>query len=158
MFLDIDGIHGESLDSEHGNEIEIQSWGWETNNPVRWDLNQGGHSTKVHINAVNVTKICDRSSVALYQYCVTGKHFKKAKITCRKNDGEKKIEYLIVDMTDVMISKVLWSGQGDSQTLGETIELSFAEFKLRYKLQNDMGDSNPGDQDWGFNIQTQKPA
>lgn len=159
MFLAIDGIQGESLDVHHPNEIEIQTWNWDTINPVRWDLNQGGHSTKVKINAVNVTKIADRASVALYQYCVTGKHFKKAKITCRKNDGDQKIEYLIVDMTDVMISKVAWTGQGGEQTLGENIEISFAEFKIRYQLQADSGDATvqPG-MDWGFNIQKQMTA
>jgi type VI secretion system secreted protein Hcp len=154
MFLKIDGIVGESLDVAHKTEIEIQSWSWDSTNPVRWDLNQGGQSTKAHINAISVNKMCDQASVALYRYCVTGKHFKNARIICRKNDGEQKIEYLTVEMEDVMISKVCWSGQGESQTLPETIEISFAEFTLKYKTQRDSGDAS-GDMMFGFNIQSQ---
>jgi type VI protein secretion system component Hcp len=62
-------------------------------------------------------------------------------------------------MTDVMISKVAWTGQGGEQTLGENIEISFAEFKIRYQLQADSGDAavSPG-LDWGFNIQKQMTA
>lgn len=155
MFLQIEGIQGESIDSWHPNEIEIQSWSWFTNNPVRWDLNQGGQSSKVHVDHIIVNKICDQASVALYRYCVTGKHFKTARIICRKNDGEQKLEYLTVDMTDVMIQKVNWNGQGGDQTLGESIEVSFAEFTLTYKTQQDSGDAANGDMTFGYNVQTQ---
>jgi len=61
-------------------------------------------------------------------------------------------------MTDVMISKVAWTGQGGEQTLGENIEISFAEFKIRYQLQADSGDAVQAGLDWGFNIQKQMTA
>ena len=154
MFLKIDGIEGESLDRWHKGEIEIQQWNWNTSTPVQWERNQGGHSSGAKIDKINVTKVCDRASTTLYRYCVTGKHFKHARIICRKNDGEKKLEYLTIEMEDVMIGMVKWAGNGDAQILGETIELSFAEFYLTYKTQKDTGDSEPG-RNFGFNIQTQ---
>jgi type VI secretion system secreted protein Hcp len=154
MFLKLDGVEGESLDHAHANEIEIQSWTWNTMNPVRWDLNQGGQSTKVQVHHIDLKKACDKASVTLYQNLVTGKHIKNAKITCRKNDGENKFEYLIVELTDLMVAKVEWTGAGDSQTLEETVHLSFAEFKLHYQVQGDSGDANGG-KSFGFNVQRQ---
>jgi type VI secretion system secreted protein Hcp len=154
MFLKIDGIQGESIDSWHANEIEIQSWSWMTTNPVRWDLNQGGQSSKVKVDKIVVQKVCDQASVALYRYCTTGKHFKNARIICRKNDGEQKLEYLTVEMQDVMIQQVNWTGQGNEQALGESIEICFAEFTLTYKPQQDSGDAT-GDMTFGYNVQTQ---
>src|ERR1700746_609319 len=125
MFLKLDGIEGESLDSAtpvpHANEIEIKSWQWVTKNKVRWDVNQGGQSTKVEVDEIQLEKSCDRASVSLYQCCVTGKHIKNGTITCRKNDGEQKVEYLVVKLKDVMISNVSWSGQGDDQALKENV-------------------------------------
>lgn len=155
MFLWIDGIQGESTDIERKNWIELQTWNWNTNNPIRWDLNQGGQSTKAKIDNIQVTKICDQASVTLHRYCLTGKHFKTATIVCRKNDGEKKLNYLTVDMTDVMISHVKWDGSGDAQTLTETVDISFADFTLKYTPQRDSGNPD-GEMHFRYNIQTQE--
>jgi type VI secretion system secreted protein Hcp len=155
MFLKLDGVKGESLDEKHGEEIEINKWDWTTINHVKWDLNQGGQSTKVDVNAISIDKICDKASVILYQCCVTGKHIPTAKITCRKNDGDQKVEYLVVDLKDIIVSKVAWQGQGNDQSLSETIELSFAEFKLNYSVQADAGTA-AGATSFGFHIQKQQ--
>jgi type VI secretion system secreted protein Hcp len=156
MFLRLDGVEGESLDQTHTKEIEILSWHWVTVNHVRWDLNQGGQSTKVDVGEIKIDKICDKASVVLYQCSVTGKHIPSAKITCRKNDGDQKVEYLIVDLKDVMVSKVEWTGDGQNQSLNETVELSFAEFQLNYKVQQDQGDAAGGMTSFGFHIQKQQ--
>ena len=154
MFLKLDGIAGESLDLKHSGEIEIKGWGWPTVNNVRWDVNQGGQSTKVEVKDIILQKVCDQASVTLYQCCVTGKHIKSGTITCRKNDGDQKVEYLIVTLTDIMVTKVEWAGQGENQALDETVGLSFAQFRLDYKVQNATGDA-AGAKSYQFNVQTQ---
>src|SRR3569832_2495029 len=141
MFLKLDGIEGESLDSDLGGEIEIMGWVWTTNNIVRWDINQGGQSTKVEIKDIELEKICDKASVTLYQCCVTGKHIKSGTITCRKNDGDQKVENLIVKLTDLMVTKVQFIGEGDSQSLKEVVGLSYTEFRMDYKVQIDTGNA-----------------
>lgn len=154
MFLKLDGIEGESLDSVHTGEIEIINWNWENKNVVKWDQNQGGQSTKVDVGELSITKFCDKASPTLQQNCVTGKHIKNGTITCRKNDGEQKVEYLVVKLTDIMISKVHWDGDGGDQSLKEQIGISFAEFRIDYKLQNDTGTAG-GVKGFGFNVQKQ---
>jgi type VI secretion system secreted protein Hcp len=155
MFLKLDGVPGESLDKTHASEIEILSWHWATENHVRWDLNQGGQATKVNIHEIKIDKICDKASVVLYKCCVTGKHIPSAKITCRKNAGDQKFEYLVVELTDVMVSKVSWDGRGEEQALNEAVELSFAEFKLNYTTQQDLGQAS-GAINFGFHVQKQQ--
>jgi type VI secretion system secreted protein Hcp len=154
MFLKLDGIEGESLDSVHSGEIEIINWTWENKNVVKWDQNQGGQSTRVDVGELSVTKFCDKASPTLQQNCVTGKHIRSGTITCRKNDGDQKVEYLVVKLTDIMISKVHWDGDGGDQSLKEQIGLSFAEFRVDYKLQQDTGNAG-GVKGFGFNVQKQ---
>jgi type VI secretion system secreted protein Hcp len=156
MFLELDGVLGETLDHEHAKNggIEIKSWSWNTENTVRWDVNQGGQSTKVKIEHIDLKKTCDKASPTLHQCCVTGRHIKKGKVTCRKNDGESKFTYLVVDMTDIMVSKFFWEGDGNEQMLNETVQLSFAKYNISYKLQNDTG-SAQGSADFEFDIQRQ---
>jgi type VI secretion system secreted protein Hcp len=155
MFLQLDDIKGESLDNEHHEEIEITLWGWTTTNTVRWDINQGGQSTRIDIKDIELEKICDKATVTLYQNCVTGKHIKHGKITCRKNDGEQKVEYLVVHLKDIMVTKVSFTGDGSSQSLKENVCLSFAEFRMDYKLQNDSGSAAGGVKGFEFNVQKQ---
>lgn len=155
MFLKLDGIEGESMDDAHGGEIEIRSWTWPTENHVHWDVNQGGQSTKVVISDITLEKICDKASVTLYQNCVTGKHIKSGTITCRKNDGDQKVEYLIVKLTDIMVTKVEFAGD-DGPSLKETVGLSFAKFRMDYKVQNDTGTAAGGAKSYEFDVQRQK--
>ena len=160
MFLKLDDVKGESIDAAtpvaHEGEIEIKRWRWVTENKVKWDINQGGQSTKVDVKQIELEKICDRASVVLYQCCVTGKHIRNGVITCRKNDGDQKVEYLIVKLKDIMVSEVEWNGDGEDQTLKETVKLSFAEFFLDYKVQTEAGTVAPGANTFGFNIQKQQ--
>jgi len=90
----------------------------------------------------------------LYQNCITGKHIKQGTITCRKNDGESKVEYLVLHLKDIMITKVQFIGDGDAQSLKEAVGLSFAEFRMDYKVQNDTGDA-AGAKSFQFNVQRQ---
>jgi len=155
MFLKLDGIEGESQDFAHAGEIEILKWNWDTTNHTRWDVNQGGQSTKVTIQDISVDKICDKASVTLYQCCVTGRHIKNATITCRKNDGEQKVEYLIMRLTDVMVTHVHFEGDGNNQSLNENVGLSFAKFRMEYKVQNDTGTA-AGAKSYEFDVQKQQ--
>jgi type VI secretion system secreted protein Hcp len=154
MFLQLEKIDGESLDSTHSGKIEIKSWAWKTTNTVRWDVNQGGQSTKVLIEHIDINKTCDKASPILHQCCVTGRHIKSGKIICRKNDGDSKFEYMILELTDIMLNKFEWSGDGNEQSINETLGLSFAEYKISYKLQGDIGTAQ-GSSEFKFNVQTQ---
>src|SRR5947207_5591535 len=115
MFLELEKVLGESLDHEHKDHIEIKQWQWTTENKVTWDVNQGGQSTKVKIEHIELKKICDKASPILHQCCVTGRHIKSGKITCRKNDGDSKFTYMVVDMTDIMVRKFYWASAGTDQ-------------------------------------------
>ncbi len=155
MFLKLDGVDGESLDEKHTAEIEINSWGWGVDNPASFKVGQGGQSTQANFSAIHVNKICDKASVTLFKNCTTGKHIGSGKITCRKLDGDSKVDYLVIDLTDIMVANVSWSGSGSEQILHETVSLVFAEFKSTYQLQQDTGSAG-GSTEFGFNIQSQK--
>ncbi len=155
MFLKLHGVDGESIDQTHHDEIEIKDWSWTTLATLNCAWNQGGQATKVDVHGIIVNKICDKASVILLQNLVTGKHISWAKITCRKNDGEQKFEYYIMELKDVMISDITFTGQGNDQQVGESITLAFAEFALNYNIQKDSGQVGGG-KHFNFHIQKQK--
>jgi type VI secretion system secreted protein Hcp len=161
MFLKLDGIKGESLDeapgSPHTNEIELLSWNWSTENHVKWDINQGGQSTKTVITPIDMEKYVDSATHLLYQVCVNGKHIKSGVLTARKNAGDQKIDYLTIELEDIMVNKMEWQGQSEEAFVKERLQLSFAQFKIKYAKQDDTGAATTVG-DVGWNIQKQKAA
>jgi type VI secretion system secreted protein Hcp len=161
MFLKLEGIDGESLDdaqgSSHLNQIEILAWNWSTENHVKWDVNQGGQSTKTVVAPIDLEKYVDASTHRLYQACVNGLHIKEGTLFARKNAGEEKMDYLEIKLKDIMVNKMEWQGQGDEAYVKERLQLSFAEFNIAYNKQDDLGKKqNVGNAGW--NVQKQKAA
>lgn len=155
IYLKLDGLPGESMDHQHKDWIEVESFNWGVDNPASFAIGQGGQATQAHIAAISLQKQCDKSSVAMFKACTTGKHIPKGTISCLKLDGENRVEYLKIDLTDIMVSNFQWSGNGGEHLVHEHVSLVFAEFKEAYKLQQDKGSAG-GNTDFGFNIQTSK--
>jgi type VI secretion system secreted protein Hcp len=157
VYLKLDGLDGESMDDDHKDWIEVESFSWGVDNPASFAIGQGGQATQAHIAAVSVQKRCDKSSVAMFKACTTGKHIPKGTISCMKLDGDSRVEYLKIDLTDMMVSSFQWSGSGGEHLIHEHVSFVFAEFKEAYKLQQDQGSAG-GNTDFGFNIQTSKAS
>ena len=155
IYLKLDHIDGESLDENHEKWIELESFSWDVNNQANFAKGQGGQATQSEIHGISVTKICDKSSVILWKNCTTGKHILNGKIRCLKLDGEKRVEYLRIDLTDIMVKSIKWNGVGNESVMKEDVELVFAEFHQEYVLQSDVGDPQ-GAVPFGFNIQTSR--
>jgi type VI secretion system secreted protein Hcp len=154
IYLRLDDIKGESIDQDHKEWIELESFKWNVANDASFALGQGGQASQGHVDKISVDKICDRSSVTLFKHCTTGKHIKGGEISCLKLDGETRIEYFHVELTDIMVAKVDWSGRGDEAVLHESVSLEFAEFHKKYKVQQDTGGEAPGPIEFKFNRQT----
>jgi type VI protein secretion system component Hcp len=58
-------------------------------------------------------------------------------------------------LTDIMVTKVHFEGEGDQQALKETVMLSFAQFRMDYKVQNDTGSAG-GAKSYQFDVQRQQ--
>ena len=118
IFLQIDGITGESQDSQYKGTIEISSFAL--------SASQSGASTATGagagkgVTSLTVVKQVDGTSAALLQHCAKGTHFDKVFLYVRKAGGAPAVEYL---MTDVLISSIQTSSNGAQPT--ETVTLKF---------------------------------
>ncbi len=94
----------------------------------------GGGAGKANFQDISVTKYLDNASPILMLYCANGDHFPKAKLTVRKA-GKTPLEYLIIDMKNVLITSVSTGGSGGEDRLTENVSLNFAQVKVSYKKQ-----------------------
>lgn len=138
FFLVLDGIKGESQDHKHKDQIDIISWSWGASQSGTTHTGTGSGSGKVAVHDLSITKYIDKSSPILSQHCHTGKHIKKGKLICRKA-GDKPLEYLTIELEDIMVSNVSHGGHGGEDRLTESLSLNFAQVHMKYAQQNSDG-------------------
>ena len=147
MFLKIDTIKGETTDKHFSKEhaIDVLAWGWGVTNSGTTHMGGGGGSGKASFQDLSVTKYVDSSSHALLGACATGEHFTKASLHVRKA-GKTQLEYITIEMKEVMVTSVSTGGSGGEDRLTENLSLNFAEVKFTYKPQKPdgtLGDALP---------------
>jgi type VI secretion system secreted protein Hcp len=138
MFMKIDGVTGESKDSAHSGEIDVLSWNWALSQSGSRHIGGGGGSGKVNVSDMQFVKYVDKSSTDLMLFCCNGKHVASAQLTIRKA-GESPLEYLIVKMTDCLISSHTGGGSAGDDRLIETVALNFAKVEVDYTPQKEDG-------------------
>jgi type VI secretion system secreted protein Hcp len=157
MFLDITGeIKGESQDSKHKDEIDVLAWSWGMSQSGSFHVGGGGGAGKANFQDISVTKWIDNASAVLMNYCANGDHFTKAKLTVRKA-GKKPLEYLIIDMKDILVTSVSTGGSGGEDKLTENVTLNFRTCKVTYKEQKADGSGGP-EKIFEWNIAENDPA
>jgi type VI secretion system secreted protein Hcp len=139
MFLELDGINGESVDSEHKGKIDILAWSWGIANTGTFQHGSGGGGGKSSFQDLAITKYIDSASPTLMLDCANGAHIAKGKISVRKAGGDKPLEYLTIELTKILISAYNTGGSGGEDRLTENINLNFAEVKVTYTPQTDKG-------------------
>jgi type VI secretion system secreted protein Hcp len=144
MFLQLDGIKGESKDSKHKDEIHIESFSWGMSQTGAHGAGGGGGAGKVSVHDISITKFVDKSTCALMLSCANGKHIPKGLITVRKA-GEKPLEYMKIKLTDILISGVQFAGHGGDQ-MTENVTLNLAKFEVEYQEQKADGSGVAGGQ------------
>ncbi|HLJ13779.1 MAG TPA: type VI secretion system tube protein Hcp [Bryobacteraceae bacterium] len=134
-FLKIDGIKGESLDSKHKDEIQIQSYSWGEQNSGTFSDTSGGGAGKVQMHDFTFTQVVQKSSPLLVKACATGQHIKNAILTCRKA-GTTPQEYLKITMSDILVSSYSVGGQAEASVVPtDAITLNFAKIEYSYAPQ-----------------------
>jgi type VI secretion system secreted protein Hcp len=109
VYLQIDGIKGESSDSAHQGWIECQSVNWSLHQPKSaTGSTAGGHTAeRSELSDVSLQKIADLASPILAQHCAMGKTIPKAKLEFMRADGNgTRIKYYEVELENVLVAHV----------------------------------------------------
>ncbi len=150
MFLKLDGIEGEAQDSTHKKEIDVLAWSWGYSQSGTTHMGSGGGGGKVNVQDISVTKYVDSSSNLLMKHCYEGKHIGKGALVVRKAGGSP-LEYITIEMEDIIVSSVSTGGSGGEDRLTENISLNFSVVNFKYKPQEKDG-SGGADKEFGWKI------
>ena len=134
-FLKIEGIQGESLDKNHKDEIEIDSYSWGLANAGSFGSGGGGGAGKASFQDFHFTTKLNRSSPLLMKACATGQHIKEATLTVRKA-GSGGFEFLKIKLNDILVSSLQPGGAGgDGDLPADQFSLNFVRIDFLYTVQ-----------------------
>ena len=138
-FLKLDEIPGESSDHKHAGEIDLQSWSWGEANSGTHGSGGGGGAGKVSVQDFHFVMLHTKASPKLMLACANGHHIKQGILTCRKA-GKDQQEFLVIKMTDLLVSSYQSGGSGHSDVIPtDQISLNFAKIEWEYKEQKPDG-------------------
>ena len=143
IFARIGTIKGESRDARHKDEIEVLSWSWGVSQSGTAGQGGGGGAGKASFQDFNFTHHVDKASPLLMKACATGEHIRDATITVRKA-GKGQQEFLIIKMTDVIVTSVSTSVSAEGDAAVEGVMLAFAKVDLEYRPQKPDGTLDAG--------------
>nr|WP_314545311.1 type VI secretion system tube protein Hcp [uncultured Massilia sp.] len=153
VYLQIDGIKGESQDSAHQGWIEVTSAQWGVMQPRSATASTGGGHTaeRCEHRTLALSKLADLSSPLLMQTCSMGKTIPKAKLEFMRADGDgHRVKYYEVELENVMIANVEQMIHGGS-ILHDEIGLRFSKVKWKYTQQK-IGGGASGNTSGGWDL------
>jgi len=80
MFLELDGIKGESVDATHKDKIDVLSWSWGLSNTGTFHHGSGGGAGKANFQDISITKYIDKATADLWYHTASGKHIAKGSL------------------------------------------------------------------------------
>ncbi len=137
-FLKLDGIEGESQDSKHKGEIDLEAWSWGENNAGSHAYGSGGGAGKVDMHDFSFTMRVNKASPKLLLACANGSHVKTALLTCRKA-GKDQQEYLKIKFTDLLVSSFQTGGSSGDVVPVDQIAINFSKIEYEYAEQKPDG-------------------
>ena len=138
-FLKIEGIEGESQDSKHKNEIEIESWSFGGTQGGTFAAGGGGGAGKVAMQDFHFVMKSNKASPKLFLAMSSGEHIKSAILTCRKA-GKDQQEFLKYTFSDILVSSFQTGGAAAGSVIPvDQISLNFAKIEKEYKEQKSDG-------------------
>jgi type VI secretion system secreted protein Hcp len=138
MFIKVGTYDGESKDAKHPKWIDILAWSWGLSNSGSAHVGGGAGAGKANVQDLSFTKYVDSSSHNLIKSAASGVHIDKVNLVVRKAGGTA-VEYIKIELNEVLISSVSTGGSGGEDRLTENVSLNFAKIKFEYTPQDDKG-------------------
>jgi type VI secretion system secreted protein Hcp len=135
-FLKLDGIDGESADSNHKNEIQLMSWSWGASQVSSVAGTGGSGAGKADCSDFSVMTYFDKATPKFFKSICAGTHIKTGTMTAIKSGADNK-PYLKVDFKELFVSSLQISGSSEVPTV--SLSFSYNEIKIDYSMQNEQG-------------------
>lgn len=128
--LKVPGILGDSAETRHMNEIDVQTVSWGVTNPT-------GTTSAAVINDLTVTKLIDRASPLLMKAAAAGTVLGTVVLTAEKS-ASTPIGYAVITITGAKV-RTFKQTADQANAFAESVGFSYTSMRLTYMRQNPDG-------------------
>ena len=155
IFLNVDGIPGESLDDKHDDWIDVLSFSHGISQPTS-GLGITRTAERSTHEDFTITKELDKSSPKLALACCNGDHITEVIIeVCRADTSDKYMRYTLTDVIVVSISQN-GSSQGEGARPIEEISLRYGRIDWSYTEIDPLTSKPKGNVEAYWDVETNK--
>ena len=140
-YLKIPDIPGESQAAGHEEEIDIHDISWGVFRPKEGDSGSTRTRSTAVFEDLIVIKELDKSSPKLMEACANGRVFPEIVISLKKDSGEAHLDYLVITLTNVMVTSYDINGSSQSGVPSSSAGFNYEELKVTYTEFDDTGTS-----------------
>jgi type VI secretion system secreted protein Hcp len=156
VFLKIDGIKGESTDTQHREEIDVASFSWGLSRQSTTSAGGGAGAGKATFQDLHVVMNVSLASPQLFLACAVGRHIETAVLTCRKAGGSHQQDFLKYALSEVLVASYNTEGQTEDSVPVDEVSFKYSQVKVEYRPQK--ADSSMGAPiTAGWNLKTNEP-
>lgn len=142
IFLKVDGVSGESKDSNHRDWIDVIDFNWGASQPATLTTGGGGGAGKVNFQDLKITAAIDKAAPTILKHSAIGRHIPKIEVSICKAGGEQ-IEYSRITLEDVIVTGVEFVGSKDAEVLFVNYAFQAVKVKNQYWEQTERGGKGP---------------
>ena len=150
IFLEVNGIDGESKVAGYEGKIDVDSWSWGEINPATPTSGGGGGASTVTVNPLQIGKGLDKSSPVFMKYCAQLKMIDEMKLKVLKAGGDSALVYLTITLKNAYVQSYNTGGFDGGGGLKEDISFAYEDVNVEYDEQAS-GGSGTGIVSFGFN-------
>ncbi len=140
IFVQIEGIDGESVDSNHSGWIEALAFTGGVSHTSSI-FSGGGTSERAEFEDVKIFKHLDKATPALYVSSAEGAHIPEVviEITRPGESSSGDVKYFEIRLTNVIVSRVETSVTEEVQIPIETVILNYGRIEWTYTVMDHTG-------------------
>jgi len=137
LYLKVDGVDGESKDSQHKDWIDVESFSWGATQPHALDRGGGGGAGKATFHDLQATVKIDKAYPTLLDKCAKGDHLGKIECHAVKAGGSP-LTYLKVELNEVLVTNVSLQGSQGADVIA-SYSFQGSKLKTSYVPQTEKG-------------------
>ena len=140
LFLEIDGIAGESTDKAHAGAIDALAFSWAEHVQV----SSGGGGSGAGKASIGDLQVVMRTSIAsplLFLSCASSKHHVTAKLSARRRGKRAGKDFLVITLHDVLVTsyRVGANESGEDDTPTDQVSLGFRRVEFEVSAESPQG-------------------
>ena len=135
-FLKLDGVEGESSDSNFKNQIQLMSWSWGASQVSSVAGTGGSGAGKADLSDFSLMTYFDKSTPKFFKSIGLGTHIASGTLSAVKSGGQGK-PYLKVDFAEIFVTSLQMSGSSEVPTV--SVSFTYNEIKIDYSVQDEKG-------------------